>query len=165
MDKLIGALGLDIKILISQLINFVILMAIMYKFGFKPMLKLLDDRKNKIEEGVKNAKKAEEKLVELEEREKEIIRDAKKEALKVIEEAKQAGEEKREQIIKKAKEEIGEIINSEKEKMRSEKASTLKEIKREIADLIILSLEKVIPESVDAKKDKELIKKAIKNIK
>lgn len=163
--ELFNALGLNLKILAAQLINFAVLFFVLYRFGYKPLLQFLDDRKAQIEQGVSDAKKAQERLVELEQKEKDIVIKAKKEALAIIEEAKNKGEEKRDSIIKKAKEEIGEIINAEKAKMRVEKAETLKEIKKEISGLIMDSLEKVLAENIDEKRDKALIKKIAKNIK
>jgi len=163
--KLLSALGINAKILIAQLINFAVLFFVLYKFGYKPIFEFLNKRKKDIEKGVVNAEKAEKKLEEVGEHEKEVIKNAKKEALVIIEEAKGVGEEKREIIIKKAKEEIGEIINQEKAKMQTEKAETLKEIKKEIADLVVISLEKVLKEGIDEKRDKEIIQKVVKNLK
>jgi len=165
MDKLIEALGLDIKILISQLINFTILMFILYKFAYKPMLKMLDDRNKTIEKGIANAEHAKDKLIEIQQQEKNVMKKAKKEALEIVEAAKKSGDEKRDEIIKRAKLEIGEIINQEKEKMQTEKAETLKEIKRDVAELITISLEKVLAEGMDAKRDGALIKKTVKSLK
>ena len=48
--ELFNALGINLKILVAQLINFLVLFIVLYKFGYKPMLKFLDDRKDKIEE-------------------------------------------------------------------------------------------------------------------
>jgi len=163
--ELFNALGLNVKILIAQLINFAILFFVLYKFGYKPMLQFLDDRKEKIEKGVENAESAMQKLVELEEKEKEVIKKAKQESLAIIEESKEQGEEKRKQIIEKAKQEIGQIINQEKAKMQTEKAETLKEIKKEISGLVVDAVEKVLDEKMDAKADKELIQKIAKEIK
>lgn len=163
--ELFKVFGLNFKILIAQFFNFAILFFVLYKFGYKPILKFLDDRKNEIAKGIKDAEVAQKKLIEIEEREKEIIKKAKKEALKIIEEAKERGKKRREQMIEKAKEDIGQIIEGEKIKMRAEKAETLKEIKAEIASLIVGAVEKVLEEKMDKKKDKELIEKIAKGIK
>jgi len=56
--KLLQALGLDIRILSAQLINFAVLLFVLWRFGYKPILKFLDDRKDQIEKGVDDAKKA-----------------------------------------------------------------------------------------------------------
>ncbi len=74
--ELFSALGINLKILIAQFINFSIFFFVLYKFAYKPMLKFLDDRKQKIEKGLNDAEKANNKLIELEEKEKEIIAQA-----------------------------------------------------------------------------------------
>jgi F-type H+-transporting ATPase subunit b len=163
--ELLNALGIDTRILIAQLINFTVLLFVLYKFAYKPLLKFLDERREKIRQGVENARRAEERLEEVKAQEKGIIKNAKKEALGIIEQAKLEAEEKREIMIVRAREEIGEIINSEKEKIRIEKAETLKEIRREVGGLVADALEKVLAESVDKKRDQEIIRKVVKNIK
>lgn len=163
--ELLNALGLDIKIFIAQLINFSVLFLVLYKFGYKPLLRFLDERKATIEKGVDDARQAQAKLLEIAEQEKEIVKNAKKEALAIVEEAKKASELKREKTLSKAREEIGEIINVEKEKMRIEKAETLKEIKKEIAGLIVDSLNMVLPQTMNEKRDQAIIEKIVKDIK
>ncbi|HTW96503.1 MAG TPA: F0F1 ATP synthase subunit B [Candidatus Methylomirabilis sp.] len=163
--KIFSAFGLDIKILIAQLINFAILLFILWKFAYKPMFKILDDRKKKIETGIENAVKAEEKLKEIGEEEKKVMIQAKKEAAKILDEAKVMAEESRKKNIEKTKEEIGQLINQEKENMRLEKAEILKSINREVADLVVATVEKVIAEKMTGAKDEELIKKAIGKLK
>mgnify|MGYP001618893127 FL=1 len=76
--------------------------------------------------------------------------------------AKIAADGKKKHIITRANEEVGQIINQENAKMQSEKAAVLKEIKKEVAELVVASIEKILEERLDAKKDAELIKKAIK---
>jgi F-type H+-transporting ATPase subunit b len=163
--KIFSAFGLDIKILIAQLINFGILFFILWKFAYKPMFKILDDRKKKIETGIENAVKAEEKLKEISEEEKKVMVEAKKEAAKILDYARVMAEESRKKNIDKTKEEIGQLINQEKENMRLEKAEILKSINHEVADLVVATVEKVIAEKMDSKKDEELIKKAIGKLK
>jgi F-type H+-transporting ATPase subunit b len=163
--KIFSAFGLDIKILIAQLINFAILFFVLWKFAYKPMFKILDDRKKKIEDGIENAAKAEEKLREISEEEKKVLVEAKKEAAKILDEARVMAEESRKRNIEKTKEEIGQLINQEKENMRQEKAEILKSINREVADLVMITVEKVIEEKMSGAKDEELIKKAISKLK
>ncbi|MBU0722001.1 F0F1 ATP synthase subunit B [Patescibacteria group bacterium] len=161
--ELLQAFGLNIKILIAQLINFAILLLILYKFGYRPILKFLEDRKNTIEQGVIDAKKAVEKLEEISKKEKEIIIKAKKEAKLILQTSREQGEKRHKEIVDKAKYDIGQIINQKKAKMQIEKAATLKEIKKEVADLVIATVEKILVEKVDAKKDNEIIRKIITN--
>jgi len=163
--KLLQALGLDIRILIAQLINFAVLLLVLWKFGYKPILKFLDDRKDKIEQGVADAKKAGEKLSAIADKEQEAMKKAKKEALNILAEAKKQGEENRKEIVAKAREEVGQIINDEKQKIQMEKSNILKEIKRDIGDLVTQAVAKILGTKMDSAKDKEMIEKVVKNIK
>lgn len=164
--ELFNALGINLKILIAQFINFSIFFFVLYKFAYKPMLKFLDDRKQKIEQGLNNAEKANNKLISLEEKEKEIIAQAnlegQKQAKKIIAQAKEVGDEKRAQMIQKTKEEIKNIVKKEKENIELEKNNAIKDIKKQTADLVAMSLKKVLNEKIDNKKDMEIIQKALK---
>jgi len=163
--ELFNALGVNLKILLAQFLNFAIFIFILWKFAYKPMLKFLDDRKNTIEKGITDAKKIEIKLIELEENKKRILEEtlnkAKKEAKDIIETSTRIGEEKRNMIIAKAKEEIKDIITNEKEKINLERSQAIKEVKQEVTDLVILSLEKVLGKRIDPKKNEKIIKDII----
>lgn len=162
--ELFNVLGIDLKILIAQFVNFAIFFFVLYKFAYKPILKFLDERKNKIEKGITDAELAQKKLLEIEENEKQIIENAKIEAKniskEIIEKAENFGEQKKKQIVEKTKEEVKKLIDQEKASIELHKIQTIKEIKKEVSDLVIDSLEKIL----EKKSDKEEITKAIKNI-
>lgn len=162
MENLIETFHVDLRLLLAQAINFAIVLAVLYWFAFKPLVKIMAERSNKISQGLDDAKKAEEKLAQTKEEFNKALAEAKKQANSILEKAGQEAEVRKQQTIVKAKEEIGAVINQEKQKMQAEKAATLKEIKKEVADLVAISLEKVLGEKIDAKKDKEIIKKIVK---
>ncbi|KKQ62032.1 MAG: ATP synthase subunit b [Parcubacteria group bacterium GW2011_GWE2_38_18] len=165
MEELIKTFHIDAKLIIAQLINFIIVLGVLYKFAYKPVLQMLNDRSDKIDKSLSDAKKIEEKLAQAETDYKEVIAKARKEASAVIEKSNIINEEKRTEMLAKAKEDIGQIINKEKEKMQAEKAQTLKEIRSEVAELVALSLEKLIDKKLTDKDDNELIKKIVKEVK
>ncbi|MFA5247789.1 MAG: F0F1 ATP synthase subunit B [Patescibacteria group bacterium] len=160
---LIKVLGLDWKVLLAQFINFAVLLFVLFKFAYKPMFKFLDDRKDKIEKGIENAARAEDRLKEITEKELEVLKKAKVEAVEILNKAQLEAEEIRKRELTKTREEIGKIINQEKENMRQEKAEVLRDIKSEVSKLVISSVEKVLEEKIDSKKDEEIIKKMIKD--
>jgi F-type H+-transporting ATPase subunit b len=162
--KIFEAFGIDYRILIAQLVNFGILVFVLWKFAYKPMFKMLEDRRKKIEDGIENAAKAEKRLEGIEKKEKEVLKEAKLEAAKILENAKVMAEDIRKSEILKTQEEMGRMINKERENLQAEKAKVLREIKKEVSGLIVASLEKVLEEKA-SKKDEDLIKKAIKEIK
>jgi F-type H+-transporting ATPase subunit b len=162
MESLIETFYIDWRLLIAQAVNFAIVFFVLYFFALKPLVKVMNERTRKIEKSLTDAKKVEENLARSEEEYKRKLAEAKKEANKIIEKAKDQAEEKKIQIITKAKEEVGKIINEEKVKIQREKAEVLKEIKREVADLVIMSVEKVLGKKIEKKEDKELIRRMVK---
>ena len=162
MESLISTFHIDVSLFVAQLINFAIVFSILYFFAFKPLVKVMVERSNKIDKSLKDAEEIEKRLSLTAKEREDVIAAAKKEANIIIEEANKRGEEKRNELVAKAKEEIGQVINNEKEKLVREKAETLKEIKKEVADLVLLTVEKILSEKMTSDKDKEIIKKLVK---
>ena len=162
MDSLIETFHIDIKLLIAQIINFAIVISVLYFFALKPLMKTMDERGKKIEKSLSDAEKIDAKLEKTDLEYKKVIINAKKDANGIIEKAQEQAESKKAQMIIRAKEEIGQIINAEKAKIQQEKAVVLKEIKSEVANLVVASVEKILDKKIDSKEDKELIKKIIK---
>ncbi|MFP4514771.1 MAG: F0F1 ATP synthase subunit B [Parcubacteria group bacterium] len=163
--ELLEALGINLKILFAQLVNFAVLLFVLWRFAYKPILNVLKERREKVSQGIQDAKAAELKLNEAKDKEKAVIIEAKKEAQNIIDEATERAEKKKQAILDKAKEEVGQVINAEKKKIQQEKADTLKSIKADISSLVVLAVERVMKEKVDSATDKKIIKEAIKDLK
>ncbi len=160
--ELLNNLGINVKLLIAQIVNFLILLFILYKFAYKPVFKVLDNRTKKIEKGLKDAEEAKNKLVEISEKEKKIVTEAKKEAQIIIKKAEETAIQSAKDIEISAKNQSDKILEEAKVQIEQEKNKAVKEIKSKIAELVIRATEKIIDEKIDQNKDKELIEKAIK---
>ena len=102
MDELIHKLGIEWKLLLAQIVNFIILLILLRKFLYKPLLKLMNNRRQKIVEGLEKAKKGEEEFQKIAElREKELVK-VQGEAEVIIAKAKEVGDEKQQEILKEA---------------------------------------------------------------
>lgn len=161
--ELFNALGINGKILLAQFVNFAVLIFVLWKFAYTPILNFLEDRRKKIEEGVKNSELAVTRLAEIAEKEKEVIIEAKKEALNILNEAKENAEKRGNELIKKAQEEASSVIVKEREKFNQEKIEAFKEMKNSLSELVVLAVEKIINEKMSPEKDSEIIKKALNN--
>lgn len=162
MESLVSTFHLDLNLFIAQTVNFAIVLAVLYFFAFKPIVKVMEERSQKIEKSLNDAKEIETKLGEAEDERKGIIAEAKKAATEIMENANLQGEARQKEMIDKAREDIGQIINAEKAKIQAEKAETLKALKAETAELVVLTVEKLLKEKMDSDKDQELIKKLVK---
>lgn len=160
--EIITKLGIDLKLIIGQVVNFLILFFVLRKLVYKPVLNLLEKRKNMIEKSVEDAKKIEERLVEMEVEKEEVLADASLKAMAVIEKAKQEAEEERQKALANAKKEISGLAERYRAQLKAEKDQISSELKAEMASLIITSCEKVIRKEF-GKEDQNRLEKAIKN--
>lgn len=161
MEELIKTFHIDAKLLLAQMVNFTIVLFVLYKFAYKPVLKTLNDRTGRIEKGLKDAEDAQNKLAEMEKREKEVLTKAREEGQKIIVAAEAMARANKEELITEAKAQSDKILAEASKKIEEEKKKMIGEIKSEVAGLVVAATEKIIGEKVDANKDKDLIKKAI----
>jgi F-type H+-transporting ATPase subunit b len=161
MDSILNSFHVELGLFIAQIVNFAIVFAVLYYFVIKPLMKVMKERSEKIEESLKQADQVAKKLTETEEAYDKKISEARIEAGRIIEEATEKALAKKDAIVNKSKEEIGVIINKEKESIRLQKEKTMKEIKTELTDIVMLALEKVLEKRLDQKEDRELIKKTL----
>lgn len=161
MGELLTSLGIDWKLFIAQLINFSILLFVLYKFAYKPVLKILEDRTKKIEKGLADAEESGKKLKEIEEKEKAVLVKAKKQANDIIKKAQEQADVNKAELIKMAQVESDKIIEKAKKVASEEKDKMMSEVKSEIASLVAIAVEKVIDEKMNDDKDAQIVKEVI----
>jgi F-type H+-transporting ATPase subunit b len=162
MDELIKTFHIELNLLFAQVVNFSIVLFVLYRFAYKPILKTLNSRTGKIEKGLKDADEAGKKLKEIAEKEKEVLANAKKEAREIIKNAEEQSRVNTENITLEAKKQNEKLILATKKQIEQEKSKMLFELKGEIANLVVLATEKIIGERLDKKKDEFLIEKTLK---
>jgi len=151
-NDVIGRLGIDAKLFIAQVINFGLVLLVLWKFAYKPLLKLMDDRTKKIESGLKKAEEMDIRVKELETEKEEILTAARKEAREIVDLATSGAEEKRQSMIISAKEEVEKVVLQGKEQLSVQKTQMIEEAKGELADLIVTAALKVTGDNIDKKK-------------
>ncbi|MCK9378969.1 MAG: F0F1 ATP synthase subunit B [Candidatus Moranbacteria bacterium] len=159
--EVLSSLGINSKLLLAQIVNFFILLYVLKRFAYGPILKMLEERSQKIEKGVADAEGATEKLKEIEKKEKKVLSDARKESQKIIAAAEEIAEKNKKEIIQQSEEQSEKIIAEAKKKIEEEKNRMMAEIKNEIAVLVVAATEKVIQEKMNIERDREIIEKAI----
>lgn len=162
MQELFSKLGIDWKLLIAQIVNFLVLLFILWKFAYGPVLAMLEKRQKKIEKGLKDADEAGKKLEESADMQKEILKNARTEAKDIVEKAREQAEKAKSEIALEAKVQAEKIIAGAKSEIQQEKQKTIAEIKSEIGSLVVAATEKIVGEKIDGEKDKKLIEEAIK---
>lgn len=162
--EVLSKLGVDWKLLLAQVVNFLVLLWVLRRFAYRPMLKFLDDRSKKIETGLRDAKLASEKLSEMEKKEREVLEAARKESGAIVVRAKESAEKMGEKIITESREEAARIMAETRKKIENERESLRAEMKQELSGLVLLATEKVLGEKMKDVKDENIVREAVKKL-
>ncbi len=146
MEQLIHAFGIDIKLIIVQIINFVVLLAALSYFLYKPVLKLLNDREEMIKQGIKDAEVAAVAKASALEEKQAVLTQAQKEAQQIDARAKAFAKETEEEIVNAAHAKASDVLKDAEAKSALLKEQALKESEAEIAKMAILTAEKILAE-------------------
>lgn len=161
---ILSKLGIDWRLLIGQIINFLVVLLILYKFAYHPILNMLKKREEKIAKSLSDAQKIEENLKQAEVQKNEIAIQARKEAEEMIKKTETAGEKLMAELAEKAQSEAEKIMAKAKKQIEEEKSKMLSEVKKYTVDLVVAVTEKILAEKITDKKDRELIEGSIKDI-
>lgn len=154
-------LGIDWKLFLAQAINFLVLLFILRRYAYKPMLEFLEKRSDRIEQGLRDAEAAQAKLAQMEAKEKETLVAARNEARAIVSAAEEAAKKRDTERLAETEAKTKRFLEDARVKIEEEKQKVLAEAKQEIAEVVALSVEKILKEKVDASKDKELIEKMV----
>ena len=160
----IGSLGLDWKLFLAQLINFSVILFVLWKWVFTPVAKKLTERTEKIEKSLFDAGQITKEKQEFETWKNAEISKARTEAMSIITLGQNDAIKAKDDILKQAKEEQQKMVEQAKNQISAEKTKSLSEAKTELADLITNATEKILREKLDEKKDREFINETLKNI-
>jgi F-type H+-transporting ATPase subunit b len=150
-------LGLHLPSLIIFLVNFLILLGILYLFAYKPILRVMDQRSERIRESLEAADKAREEAASSQQDTQRQLNEARMEGQRLIEQAREMAERYRTEEKEKARQEAEAFILRAREDIQRERDAAVQEVRAHFADLAISAAEKVIERSLDRDAHGELI--------
>ena len=157
----ISALGINLPSLLAQLINFTLLLVLLTVLAYKPLLRVLDERKKRIQEGLEASEAAKQRLSETE---KEVAREldkARQEGQTLIGQAQQMAARIQEEGRQQARAEGEQLLERARSEIQMERDSAIAELRREFADLTITAAERVIRRSLDRQAHRQLIEEVL----
>lgn len=158
----IGALGLNLQSFLIQLGTFIIAFLVLKKWAFKPILKVLNERRETIEKGVELGEEMQKEKAAFEDKVAKALADARKEADAIVAGAHSQSREAIREAEDKAREKAEGIIAEAQDRINQDTARARQKLEKELVGLIAETTEAVIGEKVDAAKDTALIDKALK---
>jgi len=153
--------GFDVKLFIAQIINFLILVYLLNRFLYKPILEILKQREKKIRTGLEDAEKSRIILEQAEKEKEEILKNARIESEKIINETKLIAEEIRKSIIDSSKSESEKIILEAKNQAKLEMEKMEKKIKVLSLDLSQKILTNLIQSLFNEQEKNKILERAI----
>jgi F-type H+-transporting ATPase subunit b len=151
------ALGINLGYVVSQIFNFTLLAVLLYFVAYKPVLKMLDERSDRIKTGLEDAEKASRRAAEMEQEFERRLAEARKEGQEIRSQATQMSEKARLEILEKAREEARAEIEKAKVEIVRERELAMADLRQQVADLSLTISEKVIGETIDERKQRQLI--------
>ncbi len=156
--------GFDWKIFFSQVISFVIVALVLRRFAYKPILAVLEERRQRIAEGLLNADKIKQQLAEAEQRHAEILAKANAQAQKMIDEARDSAANVAERKQQEAVAAAEQIMVKAREASAIEHERTMTELKRELGRLVVDTTAKVTGKVLTSEDQRRLQEEASRQI-
>lgn len=152
MQQLVQQLGVNWELLLSQAFNFALLLIVLRIFVYKPVLKLLRDRRQKIEEGLMKAEEAERRLHEVDEIGKRRVKEAELEAVNVLKRTEAEAKTLEEKLLAQAKRREEEAVAAAATRLRSQEEESRRALDKEAAAFVRNAIVKTVelsPEAID----------------
>ncbi len=165
MENLPSILTPDLGLLIWMLLAFLVLFFVLAKFGFPAILKMVDKRKKYIDESLKNAHEAAERLANIQQESETMVQQAREQQASIIKEATATRDAIIEEANAKARTESERIRADAMVQIENEKQAALREIRAEVAKLSVEIAEKVVRQNLqDNKQQMELIDRILDEV-
>jgi len=137
IEQIARSFGVDWPHLGAQIVSFAIVCAVLYRFAYRPVLAMLDERRRQIAESLANAAKVKAELARTETQRREVLAEANAEASKLIEEARAAAVLVQQDETRKAVAAAGQIVSGAREQAAREHERMLADLKHEVGQLVV----------------------------
>ncbi len=164
MAELFSKLGIDWKLLVANTITFFVVLWLLRKFAYRPLMEVMDKRRQTIDTGLDQAKQAQVELESIAAEKQRVLEAAKKESLALIQAAERDAESRRQQLMATAESEAKGLIAKTRQQLDREKQQMLDQAKGQLADIVVAATEKVVAAQLDEKLQRTLADQAIKEV-
>ena len=154
---MLETLGIHFPSLAIFLVNFLLLLALLYLFAYKPILRLMDQRADRIRESLEAADRAREDAASSQQAIQEQITEARREGQRIMDQTREAADRFRTEEMDKARQEAEAFVERARADIQRERDSALEEVRTSFCDLAITAAERVIRRSLDRQAHEELI--------
>ncbi|MFH1620861.1 MAG: F0F1 ATP synthase subunit B [Patescibacteria group bacterium] len=159
----LGSLGINLKLFIAQLVNFGIVVLVLWKWVFTPLTQAMQKRTEEIEIGLEKSLQANKKLEEAVTEKEKALKSARAETHAMIDEAEKSADLVRQDKLNQTKKEIEKVTEEARTKLNTERQNTLQALQHDVAEMVSLAVSRVAV-GLDEKTQRNLVDKAIKEL-
>jgi F-type H+-transporting ATPase subunit b len=161
IEQIARTFGVDWSHLIAQIVSFCIVCVLLYRFAYRPVLRMLDERRQQIAQGLANTEKIKAELALTEARRQEVLDQANAQGTKLIEEARAAAARVQEQETQKAIAAAEQIMERAREAAAQDHARMLTELKREVGRLVVQTTATITGKILTAEDQRRLAEETV----
>ncbi|MGB3779422.1 MAG: F0F1 ATP synthase subunit B [Tunicatimonas sp.] len=155
----------DLGLIFWQLLGFLLLLFLLGKFAWRPILGALNERETSIEQALSAAEKAKAEMAQLKNENEQLLADARKEREAMLRDATTAATKLREEAREQASEESARIVADAQASIEVQKQAALAEIKHQVGDLSLVIAEKILREKLDdSEKQKDYVARLVNDL-
>jgi F-type H+-transporting ATPase subunit b len=154
----------DPGLFIWTIVTFVVLLALLAKFAWKPLLEALESRQERIRKSLEDADRARQELERLHQESAKIIQQARIEADAIVTQTRSDAERLREELKQKAKEEADNILRNAQQQIQLQTRQAIQQIRHEVADIAVLLASKLLDRNIAKEDNARLIDDTLKQI-
>jgi F-type H+-transporting ATPase subunit b len=164
ITQIFSTFGVTWPKFIAQVILFLLVYWVLSKYAFGPVLKMLHERRRRIEEGQHNAEKIKKQLAEAELRYQEVLRKANEEATKLLEQARSSSDAISQKQLQQAIKDAEGIIAKAQDTIVQERNKMIYEVKKEMVGLVVNTTAKVVGKVLTPEDQKRLSEETVKQL-
>jgi len=150
-------LGINVTWLLAQVVNFGLLLFILWQFAYKPVLKMLNDRKQKIQDSLDYSERVKREAAEQQKEFDRKLGETRREMQAAVAAAAQSGEKEREVILAQSRDDARKLIDQAKGQIEYERKQMLSDLREEVVRLSLLAAQRVVSQSLDDKSHRQLV--------
>lgn len=145
----LGQVGLNTHLFGAQLLNFAIVLFVVVRFVVRPLQRQLAERTARIEEGLRQAKEADERLARAVEEQAALLAQARREAAGIVDEARVRAGAEQDAYLARTKAEVARLVESGKAQLASDRDMALRDAKAQLGAIVVAAAEKIAGQALD----------------
>ena len=154
----------DVGLMFWTIVTFLIMVLILKRLAWKPLIKVIDERELKIKQEMESAQKNREEMEKLKNEYEKQMSEIESRARALLAEAEQKGNKAREQILQDAESEARKLAEKTREQLEFEKEKLIQELRNEAGQITILATERLLKQTVDKKVQEKFLQDFIKSL-